>query len=694
MGKNLSSVKESTLDKFFHPKSVAVVGASRDPRKLGYVVLDNLLRSRFPGRIFPINPQAEQILGLKVYPSITKVRARVDLAVIVVPAAATLTVLEECGEKDIEAAVVLSAGFREIGDEGRRLEDELVGIAKRHNIRLVGPNSLGVIDTFASLNASFSESMPDRWEIGVMSQSGAMATAILDWANMREVGFSTFVSLGNMADVNEVDLLEYYYGDDECHMLVAYLEGISDGERFVKAAQRFTKKKPLVVMKVGTTQTGATAANSHTGALAVAEEAVAAALRQAGVVRANTMEELFDFTMGFAGAPLPKGKSMAIVTNAGGPGVMTSDAVERSGLLLEELSPGTQRALRRALPPASNVRNPVDILGDAPASSYQRALEAVLEDPGIHGVFVLLTPQATTEPEATARIITGLAKRYDKPVMASFMGGVAVLRGRDILEAARVPSYAFPERAVRTMAALEEYNRYLNRDETPPPEFQVDRRQAESIIAGVRKRNVKYITGGEADRIFAAYGFNTLPSRVCTSVEEAAEYARSLGFPVVAKVVSDDILHKSDVGGVKIGLRDADAVVAAYHDILRRIGKARPEARLDGVLIEPQIEGGKEVILGLKCDPRFGPLIMFGLGGIYVEVLKDVSFRVVPLSPNEAREMITELRNYPLLTGVRGEPPVDIEAIVDALLRLSRLSVDFPEIEEVDVNPMNIFSEC
>ncbi|MBI2861499.1 MAG: acetate--CoA ligase family protein [Chloroflexi bacterium] len=681
------------LDPLFRPRSIAVIGASQQPDKLGYTILDNLIRRRFPGKLYPINPRAERILNNKAYPSILQVPDPVDLAIVAVPAPTVATVLEECGRKRVPCAIVISAGFREAGPEGAQLEEELVAIANTYQMRLLGPNCLGVINTFYPLNATFAEGMPEQWEVAIMSQSGAMGSAILDWATLNGIGFSRFVSLGNMADIDETDLLEHWLHDEQCKVIVAYLEGIADGQRFMEVAAKVTRRKPLIVLKVGTTAAGQAAILSHTGSLAGSNEATLAAFQQTGIVRAETMEQLFDLMIAFAYSPLPKGKNVAIITNAGGPGVMASDAIERSGLRLAQLAPATSDTLQWNLPPAASVHNPIDLLGDAQTDRYRLALEAVIADSEVDAVLVLLTPQVMTEPERTAKLIAHLTKSTEKPLVAVYMGGVEVSRGRAMLQAAHVPTYQYPERAARALAALETYGRYLKREQIPLPKFAVSRDTVRRLIREVRRRGASHIAGHEADRLFAAYGFPTLQSQVCRSAEEAVARAQQIGLPVVAKIVSDDIVHKSDAGGVAIGLETPEQVGKAYHEIMERVSQAHPSARLEGVMIERFVEGGKEVIVGMKRDPQFGPTLMFGLGGIYVEVFKDVTFRVAPLAPWDAREMISELHNYPLLAGVRGEPPVDFAAIEDALLRLSRLALDFPEIEEIDINPLKVFPQ-
>lgn len=457
------------MDRFFAPASIAVIGASRNPQKLGYVLLDNLKRAGYRGALRPVNPRAEPILGLTTYPTVLDLPERPDLAIVAVPAEAVGDVLQQCGEKGVRAAVIVTAGFRETGPEGRLAEEGLLAIARRYGIRLVGPNSVGIINTSVGMNATFAETAPFQYPVGMLSQSGAIATAILDWARSINMGFSKFVSLGNMADLDEVDFLEYMGQDPETAIIVGYLESIAEGRRFMQVAERITRSKPLILLKVGTTRAGARAASSHTGALAASEAVVNAVFRQTGVVRATTMAEFFDYIRCFAYTPLPAGPRLAVVTNAGGPGVMASDAIERIGLELAQLAPETVAALQRALPEAAATTNPIDVLGDAAADRYQSALEAVCADPGVDAVLVLLTPQRVTEPERTARVISYITREGTKPLLAVFMGGNAMIRARAMLDEARVPNYFYPERAVRAMAALVGYSRYLREVQAPAP---------------------------------------------------------------------------------------------------------------------------------------------------------------------------------------------------------------------------------
>jgi len=457
---DITSTDTAGLDRFFSPKSIAIIGASRNPQKLGYVLLDNLQRGRYQGRLYPVNPRAEPILGLSCYPTVAAIEETPDLVIITVPKRAVAQVLEECGRRAVRAAVIITAGFRETGDEGARAEEVLLAVARQYGIRLVGPNSVGIINTGIGMNATFAETAPVQYDVGMLSQSGAVASAILDWARSIGLGFSKFVSLGNMADLTDVDFLEFFGDDLETKIIVGYLEGITDGRRLMQVARRITPSKPVIVIKVGGTEAGARAAASHTGALATRDAVVEAAFRQAGIIRAHTMAELFDYTLCFAYAPLPAGPNVAVVTNAGGPAVMASDAIERMGLRLARLSPERERAIRERLPAAAATQNPIDVLGDGDAERYQAVLEILRDDPSVDAIIVMLTPQRVTEPERTARVISYIAREQTKPLIAVFMGGEAVGHARALLDDARVPVYAYPERAVRALDALVRYSTY------------------------------------------------------------------------------------------------------------------------------------------------------------------------------------------------------------------------------------------
>ncbi len=683
-----------SLQSFFTPSAIAVIGASTNPEKLGYAVLDNLVNGGFltDGRqVYPINPKADEILGLKAYADVNQVPDEIDLAVIVIPYPIVPDVLRTCGQKGIPSVIVISAGFREAGMEGLVREGELLLIAKEFDIRLIGPNCLGVIDTITPMNASFSAGMPPDGPMDFMSQSGALGTAILDWAQAGRLGLSKFVSLGNKADVNEIDLLAAWSDDPGSRVILSYIEGLPDGGQFIRVARQVSKVKPIVALKSGVTQAGSRAVSSHTGSLAGSEQAYEAAFRQAGVIRANSLQDLFDFALAFGYLPPLMGDHIAIVTNAGGPGILATDALERAGLALARFEPECIRALETFLPDAASAANPVDLLGDARADRYRFALERVVADPGVDGVLVILTPQAMTEIEATAEVIAEITQQVDLPILACFMGEARIEAGTAILERARIPNYGFPERAALVYKAMSQYRSY---QAEPLPEyehFEVDQETVRSVIDTVIADGRVTIGDAEARQILVAYGFKIPESQLAASADEAVQIASEMGFPVVLKVASPDILHKTDVGGVKVGLQDAEAVRDAFDLITYRSQRYLPEARLWGCLVQKMVPPGLEVLVGMNRDPQFGPLVTFGLGGIYVETLKDVAFRIAPFSRREAGEMIQEIRANALLDGVRGEAPADKEALTDALLRIGQLVLDFPEIAELDINPFMLY---
>ena len=681
------------LDTFFSPQSVAVVGASREPEKLGYSVLANIQEGGYEGHLYPVNPKADEILGLKAYPSVLKIPGPVDLAVIVIPYRFVPAVLEECGQKGVSAVVVISAGFREAGREGLEREQELIETARKYDLRLIGPNCLGVIDTDTPLNATFAAGMPPGGPIAFMSQSGALGTAVLDMAMAGRVGFSKFVSLGNKADVSEIDLLEAWGDDPASRVILIYVEGVPDGQKFIQVARQVTRNKPVVAIKSGVTKSGSRAVSSHTGSLAGSEAAYKAAFRQAGVIRAASMEALFDCARAFAYQPLLPGNHIGIVTNAGGPGILATDALEHAGLRIPRLSRNTVEALTDYLPGAASAANPVDVLGDALADRYERAIRLVLDDPEVDGLIVIVTPQAMTEIEQTAHAVGRMAQESDKPVLGCFMGEARIEAGIKVLWQYGVPNYPFPERAAGALAAMRDYRRERERPlfepepcVTPPPSVR-------ELFDRVRSEGRVSIGDAEAWTVLEAYGFTVPKSRLAETPEEAVEIAEEMGYPLVMKIASPDILHKTDVGGVKLNLRSPDDVRDAFDLMVYRAGRYVPDARIWGCQVQQMVQGGREVLLGMSRDPQFGPLVAFGLGGIYVEALKDVAFRVAPFSRQEADEMIHEIRAYPLLEGVRGEPQADHEAMVDALLRISQLVTDFPEIVELDVNPLMVFEE-
>ncbi|MCD6288990.1 MAG: acetate--CoA ligase [Anaerolineae bacterium] len=681
------------LEPFVSPKSVAVIGASNTPGKLGNAVLQNVLQSGFGGAIYPINPKGGKILGLQAYPSVLDTPGPVDLAVIVITAQAIAKVLEACGQKGGRGVVIISAGFREVGSEGLQRERELVRIAGKYGMEIIGPNCLGIIDTFVPINASFAATMPKQGNIAFMSQSGALCTAILDMAAAEGIGFSRFVSMGNKADLNEIDFLEAWADDPNSLVITIYVEGISDGPRFMKVAREVTRKKPVVAVKSGVTSAGSRAVSSHTGTLAGSDRAYDAAFRQTGIIRAHSVQELFDFGTAFALQPLLRSDQIAVVTNAGGPGVMCTDALEELGLHVAQLTEETRKRLREHLPATASVLNPVDVIGDALADRYEVAVDAVAKDPNVGAVVVILTPQFMTEIEKTAEAVVRVSKNSDKPILACFMGAVDVASGIKILNEGGVPNYPVPERAAAALAAMWSYRQWLDQPKDEAVQFDVDRERVRKVLDKIRASGRVNVVEAEAREIMQAYGIPVPESELATTSEEAVAIAERLGYPVVMKIASPDILHKTDIGGVRVNLMSASDVRDAFDLITYRASRYMPNAEIWGCLVQRQAPRGREVILGMSRDPQFGPLMLFGLGGIYVEVLKDVSFRVAPIGRREAMEMMQEIRSYPLLKGTRGEEPADLEAVADTILRLSQLVIDFPEIVEMDVNPLVVFNQ-
>lgn len=691
------------LDSLFTPTSIAVIGASRTPGKLGYAILGNIIESKFTGPIYPINAtppnptETNDILGCPVYPSLSAVPGPIGLAVIVLPAKAVMASLEECAAHQVGAVIVISAGFRETGGEGLKLERQMAALADKHNMPIVGPNCLGVIDTVAPYNASFAVGMPRRGKIAFMSQSGALCTAVLDVAQAQDIGFSRFVSLGNKAHLNELDFLGSWAADPESKVIMAYLEGIVDGGRFICEARQITKRKPVIAIKSGTTSGGSRAVSSHTGTLAGSERAYEAAFKQAGVLRASSVGELFDLATAFARQPLPKGDRIAVVTNAGGPGIMATDALERGGLKLATLSEATQNTLRQALPAAASVLNPIDVLGDARSDRYKIAIQAALADENVDALLVILTPQFTTEIEETAQSLAEANEAQlngqRKPVLACFMGEAHMKEAQRLFSSRSIPSYPIPERAAVALQAMVAQARWTKEPLPQFERFDADQECVANIFQKVRADGRIKIGDAESRDILTAYGIRVPRSKLCPNAEEAVAFATEIGYPVVMKIASPDILHKTDVGGVRIGLESPTDVRDAFDLMVYRAQKYQPQAQIWGCLVQEQVRGGKEIITGMNRDPQFGPLVMFGLGGIYVEVLKDVSFRIAPFDHKEATAMLREIRSFGLLQGVRGEPPADLEAVADTLLRLSQLVTDFPEIVEMDINPLMVFEK-
>ena len=674
------------LEPLLSPKAIAVIGASRSPGKVGHEILANLKDGGFAGTIIPVNPSAEEILGLPCYPDLKSAKTRIDLSVIAVPAPSVKAAVTASLDAGAKAIAIITAGFKEVDAEGADLEQEIAKLCRSRGARLLGPNCLGLINAHHAMNASFATQMPTPGGISVMSQSGALCTAILDWAAARHLGLATLISMGNKADLSESDFLNAFAEDPETKVIVGYVESIVAGHEFMKAAENASSKKPVVVFKAGITQAGAKAASSHTGSLAGADIAYGAAFRRSGIVRADTFEAMFDFATAFAMQPLPKGRRVAIITNAGGPGIMAADAVEGAGMEVGTLAGGTATALKKKLPAAASVGNPIDVLGDADPDRYVAALTAAETDPSVDGIVVILTPQAMTQPAETARAIAA-NKRGEKPILVCFMGGEDVMPGRDELVAANLPDYTSPDRAVAALRAMVDYAEWLDRPPRIVTRFPVNRRRVERIIHRHLKTNRLQVGEAQAKAVLRAYDFNVPLGHTATTAEEALEAAEKIGYPVAMKIVSPDIIHKSDIGGVQLNLDDEETLHDAFDLMMLRTREKMPDAHIEGVYLEKMCRRGREVILGMSRDPQFGPMLMFGLGGIFVEVLKDVAFHIAPITEDEAQKMLESTKSFALLKGVRGQRCVDLAAIAVSLQRISQLVTDFPQIAEMDINP-------
>ena len=668
------------------PGKVAVIGASRTPGKVGHEILANLKNSQFNGTIVPVNPTANEVLGLKCYPDLHTYGDNIDLSVIAVPTSLVEQAVSDSIDAGAGAIVVITAGFKEVGEEGAAQEVRLAKMCEAKNVHLLGPNCLGLINAHHSMNASFAKHMPKPGGISVFSQSGALCTAILDWAASRRLGLAKLISMGNKAQLAETDFLTAFAADDDTKVIVGYLESIAAGDEFMKAAQEATSKKPVVVFKAGTTQAGVKAASSHTGSLAGADTAYGAAFARSGVIRAETFEALFDYATALAMQPLPKGNRVAIITNAGGPGIMAADAVENAGMQVCTLAGGTATALMKKLPAAASVSNPIDVLGDADPERYVMAVEAAQKDDSVDAIIVILTPQAMTRPADTARDIAGCLDGK-KPVLVSFMGGEDVMPGRDELVAANLPDYPSPERAVDALRAMTQYASWLRRPPRVITRFRVNKRRVQRIINRHVRTGQLQVGEAQAKTILRAYGFTVPAGSVAPTARGAVEIAEKVGYPVAMKIVSPDIIHKSDMGGVKLNLDSPNAVEDAFDLMMLRIRQRAPEATLDGVYVEQMCRRGREIILGMSRDPQFGPMLMFGLGGIFVEVMKDVTFHIAPITDDEAMKMLESTKSFSLLKGVRGQASVDLSAIATGIQRISQLVTDFPQIVEMDINP-------
>ncbi|MCE5263854.1 MAG: acetate--CoA ligase family protein [Deltaproteobacteria bacterium] len=687
-----------TLDSILSPRSVAVIGASNSPGKVGHDIFVNILRGNYQGTLYPVNPKASSVKCVRSYGTIAELPEAVDLAIVIVPPKAAYDSVMDCAKKGIKGVVIVSAGFREIGEEGRLIEDKIAACCKEAGIRLVGPNCLGVINPHPSvrLNASFSARMPACGPISFISQSGALCAAVLDFAADRDFGFSKFMSIGNKADVDELDLLRYLHEDPDTEVIMVYLEELKRSAEFIETVKSITsgeRPTPILVIKSGRTSAGARAAASHTGSLAGSEGVYNAFFEQSGVIRADSIEDLFNYAGAFSNKKIPRGNKVAIVTNAGGPGIVATDMTVSSGLQLAEFKEETVKTLVSHLPATANFHNPVDVIGDAAQDRYENALRAVIRDEGVDGALVILTPQSMTNALGTAEAVVKICKSTDKPILCCFMGIIDVSEGVNYLQAHNVPVYRFPEHAAQSFGALYRYASWLNRQQFAEFDLSHDKQRADEIISKCIAEGKLRLGELDGNELLQCYGFNVLPTVLAKSAEEARTIAEKMGLPVVMKIVSPQIIHKSDAGGVVVGLKDGETVALAFDRIVESAKRYNPDAEIKGVLVQKMASPGEEVIVGMTRFDRYGPLLMFGLGGIFVELFKDVVFRIAPIGRNEARRMITGIKGSALLNGFRGKLPSDVEALERLLVSLSDMVTNHPEISELDVNPLLIHAK-
>ncbi len=679
----------STLDIFFRPRGVAVVGASRDPQKLGHGVVRNLVQYGYDGPVYPINPHAAEIFAQKAYPSVLEAPDPLDLAILVVPAPKVPHELELCGKRGIKAAIIISGGFREIGPEGQAREQAIKEIAKQYDMRLLGPNGIGSIDTHTPLNTTFVKGTPPAGDIAFLSQSGAVCAAVIDWARGAGVGFSRLVSLGNQADVNEAEMLSAIGRDEQTRVITAYIEGVSDGRAFIEAAADVARRIPVIALKAGRGSGGAKAVASHTGALAGRAEAYEAAFRRAGVLRASTMEELFDWGRAMAWQPLPTGNRVAILTNSGGPGILAVDALEAAGMQLAPLTEDTKAFIRKRVPAAASVNNPVDILAGPGPATYALCLDALLTDPTVDAVVAITAPQDWFAPLSLAEVI-GEFNGRGKPVLAVIMGLASVSDATAVLHRRRIPNFSFPERVGSTLAAMWRRKQWLDAFDDarqPQPLTGCDPASARAILAAAPTDD--WLAPSQVDALLAAYGIRVPGSGIAPDADAAVALAGDIGYPVVLKLAASGVVHKSDVGGIALNIDSPQALRSAYTAMMARVrDHGVPESAIDGVFVQKMIPPGTDLIVGMVRDVQFGPLMMVGVGGTQVELMGDVAFELSPLTPHQANAMLNRTRAGRLLEGFRNTPPADRAAVVDAIVRLAQLAHEHPQIAEIEINPL------
>lgn len=682
------------LDRIFNPKVIAVIGASDKHGSVGYALMDNLINSEYAGTVYPINAKHDHVHSVRAYKTVTEVPDKVDLAIIATPAAAVPQIIEECGQAGVSGAVIISSGFQEIGLQGEKMIEQIFITAKKYSMRIIGPNCLGFMRPDLHLNASFASKIALPGKIAFISQSGALCTAILDWSLKNNVGFKHFVSIGSMVDISFHDLIDYFGQDKDVESILIYMESLNDARKFMSAARAFARTKPIIVLKVGRTSEGAAAAKSHTGSLTGNDAIFDAAFKRAGIIRVDTVVSLFHTAKSLAMQPHPRGNRMAIITNAGGPGIIATDALVKDGGEIAKLSKATIDDLNSFLPVNWSRNNPVDILGDADFARYAKSLQIVVTDPNVDAVLVILTPQYMTNPSVVARELVALQLQTDKTIMATWMGGDDVAEGRMILEKGNIPVYRQPEDAIRCFSYVFNYSKNLKALYEAPatiphafePDIEANRKLIDRVIAD--KRLV--LTEAESKELLKNYDIAVVKNAVAKSVKDAGDFSAKIGFPVVMKILSPDILHKTDVGGVRLNINSADEAERAYVEILSSVKKHLPKAQIDGIFIEQMIKKRYELLIGCKKDPIFGPAIVFGMGGVAVEVFQDTQIALPPLNMALSLNLIMETKIYKLLKGYRNIPGVDIQSIQYLLYKFAYLVADFPEIDELDINPFAV----
>lgn len=699
---------QNDISFFFTPNSIAVIGASATKGKVGNIVLNNIINSGYKGEIFPINPNTDEICNLPCYKSVLDIPQNIDIAIFVIPGKIVNSAAEMCGKKGVKGLIVISAGFKEIGGEGVEREEHLIQIGKKYNMRILGPNCLGFIGL--NYNGSFAAETPKKGGIAMISQSGAMLTGMMDYSMTQAFGFSCNISLGNKADLGAVDFIEFLAEDDNTSVILCYLESITDGEKFLKILPEATRRKPIVILKSGVSEAGARAASSHTGALAGADIAYDLAFEKCGVIRARTIEDLFDYGEVFLYQPVPANNSFAIITNAGGPGIVATDAFEREDLQFAGFSESILHALRAGLPLEAAIFNPIDIVGDATPNRYEFTIKTVFglngkvdsNEISTNGALIIVTPQAQTEPTEVAKLIHKITSNYlkDKSIVCSFIGGKNISEGREYLKQNHIPCYHFPDRAAHSLKTLVKRGKYLKTSplsELEIPKFEVNKKRVEEIFASIREDKRTVLLSYETSEVFDCYGIKSPTSRLARTPRQARKLLSEIGKSVM-KIVSPHIIHKTDVGGILLNIETEQDAFEAYIQIVSNAKKFGPQnAKIYGVEVQKMIDFNtepkvNEIIIGMSGDPQFGPLLMFGSGGIYANFMQDVSFALAhKFTKIEARKLIESTKIFSLLQGVRGESPSDIEAVLEVLLRLSQLVNDFPEIVELDINPLLAF---